>query len=280
MDEPRRVNFGMMARMLRASLGLSLRRLIHSPVLLANLGIAALPLVIVLVIVTATWSHPFIRGIAGVNGIYEKFLGYIYLQFIVFFIANIMGSAVMRQEREEQTLHYLFLQPVRRWMIIAGKLGAYLIVSSAVCVGSLWLTYLALGLPFCGVGDTISELFVKGRALILARDSLVLMLGLLAYGTFALLMGSFFKNATYALFLLAWEAGLPYLPSTLKFWTFAHYLHSLLPIHQVEEHSVFELWSEPATIQMSLIVLLTVPCLFTALAIWHFRYRECLYGET
>ena len=281
MAAPEVTNATMKARMVRAALGLSLRRLAHSPTLLANTGIAAIPVLITLIIHLVGWQHSRpIRNIVKVHEIYEGFLRVLYLHFVVFFIANIMGSAVARQDREEQTLHYLFLQPGRRWMLIVGKLGAYLTASSLICVGSLWLTYLALGLPGCGTNAVVNDLFHQGRAVILAKESAVLMLGLLAYGTLAMLIGNFFKNATYSLLLLGWEVFLPYLPSTLKFWTIAHYLQSLLPERMNEQSHMFEMLGEPASLAVSLAVLIGVPCLFAGMTIFLFRYRECLYGET
>lgn len=275
-------DFRITVRMLRGAFALSLRRLALAPSVLAYVGIAASPLLIVLIIHLATMhgrSHGF-QSMQAVHSFYETFLRTLYLHFIIFFIATILGSAVMRQDREEQTLHYLFLQPVSRWMLVVAKLGAYLVVSSAVCIGSLWLTYLAMALPHCGPGAVMTDLFTNGRAVILAQESGVMILGLLAYGSFALLIGNFFKTATYALLLLAWEAGLPYLPSTLKFWTVMHYLQSLLPERLNEQSRMFELLGEQASTAMSLAVLLGVPCLFIGISIFAFRSRECLYGET
>lgn len=274
-------NFPTWLRMLRAAFMLSLRRLLRPAALVPQALLAALPLMIVGLIFLATMRHPNkIDSITKIHSIYEGFLRTLYLHFIVFFIANIMGSSVMRQDREEQTLHYLFLQPVRRWMLVCGKFLAYFLVSSAICVASLWITYLALGLTFTGSRDVIADLFTKGRFEILLRESLVLMLGLLAYGGFALLMGNFFKNATYSILLLGWEVGLPYLPTTLKFWTISHYLQSLLPVRLNEMKDMFALLGDFAAPAHSYAVLLGIPIVFIGVAIWLFRYKECLYGET
>lgn len=268
-------------RMLRAAFMLSLRRLLRASALIPQALLAGIPLIIVGLIYLATWRHPKIVNIARVHSVYEGFLlRAIYLHFIVFFIANILGSSVMRQDREEQTLHYLFLQPVRRWMLVVGKFMAYFLVSSVLCVASLWAAYLALGLCFTNSREVVTDLFTQGRFEILLRESLVLMLGLLAYGAFALLMGNFFKNATYSILLLGWEVGLPYLPTTLKFWTISHYLQSLLPERLNEMKEMFALLGDFATPVHSYAVLLGLPVLFVGVSIWLFRYRECLYGET
>ena len=71
-------------------------------------------------------------------------------------------------------------------------------------------------------------------------------------GSLTLMMGHFFKNAVYSLILLGWEAGLPYLPSTLKFWTLSHYLQSLLPVRLAEQKNLFELMGEPASAAASM----------------------------
>lgn len=278
--QPGAINFAMRARMLRAVFSLSLRRLVLAPSLLAHLGIAAVPLFIVTMIYIGNLHRHRMPTIQEIHIATELFLRILYLHFVVFFIANILGSAVIRQERDEQTLHYFFLQPVRRWMVISGKFAAYLIVSGAICVVSFWAVYLALALPAIGTRGVASDLFSHGRFAIMGRETLVLLLGLVAYGAFALIMGGvgFFKSASYALFLLGWEAGLPYLPSTLKFWTFAHYLQSLLPERMIENKEMFELLGEPATTGMSLAVLLGVPALFIGVAILMFRARECQYG--
>lgn len=277
--QPGTLDFRMRARMLRAVFSLSLRRLALAPSLLAHIGIAAVPLFIVAMIYIANLNRHRMPTLQEIHIATEMFLRILYLHFVIFFIANILGSSVMRQDRDEQTLHYFFLQPVRRWMVICGKFVAFLLVAGVICVVSFWTVYLAMALPSIGGRGVAADLFTHGRFGILGRETLVLLLGLLGYGAFAMLMGGFFKSATYSLFLLAWEAGLPYLPSTLKFWTFAHYLQSLLPERMIENKELFELLGEPASVGMSLAVLLGVSALFIGVAIFVFRYRECQYGS-
>jgi len=186
----------------------------------------------------------------------------------------------MRQEVDDRTLHYLFLQPVPRWVLIVGKTAAYLVLASGVCTVSLWVTYSIMSLSACGVGGTVSDLFGQGRFVILLKESFVLVFGLLAYGSVAMLMGSLFKSGFYALILLAWEAGLPYLPSTLKLWTVMYYLHSLLPERLTEQRKLFELLGEPASVGVSILVVGFVSLVFIGICMALFQFRECLYKET
>ena len=257
----------------------SLRRLIRTRLLMANVGLAMFPVMIVILSAIFTSKEAFPQ-INEFHMFYELSLRTAYLHFIIFFVANIFGFAVMRQDLEDKTLHYLLLQPIGRWAIVLGKLGAYLVLSSILCIASLWLVYLIYGLRFFGPAALVADLFAEGRMVILVKESLVLVLGLLIYGAIAMLMGSFFKSGLYAIILLLWEAGVPYLPSVLKNWTATHYLQSLLPDRSVAVPKMFELLGEPASVAMSLTVLLSVSVLMMAIATAIFYFKECNYGNT
>jgi len=278
-EDPRK----MTVRQLVAVFMLSLRRLAGSKFMLVTAILGALPVCITILIV---FFHRAEFGAAGINtpgyfhGTFDNIVRIFYLHFIIFFVANIFGFAVVRQEVDDQTLHYLFLQPVRRSFLVLGKLFAYLVLASAVCVTSLWLTYLIWPLFMFGPVGLVSDLFVEGRLLVLLRQSVVLVLGLLTYGAIAMAMGSVFKSGLYALLLLGWESGLPYLPSTLKLWTIAHYLHSLLPEPIQTSRKVFELVGEPASILMSLTVPVFLSAVMIGIAILLFQIKECVYGQT
>lgn len=262
-----------------ATFAISFRRLLRSKFFYANIALAALPVAVAILVSIASFSHHDRIEISHLHMIYQGMLRIFYLQFVLFFVANIFGFAVMRQEIDDRTLHYLLLQPVSRWVLVAGKLVAYLVMSTGVCVLSLWLTYFILTLPHCGVSGVISDLLPGGRLLGLFKESGVIFLALLAYGTIAMLMGSLFKSGAYAILLLAWEAGLPYLPSTLKLWTVMHYLQSLLPERLTEQRALFEFLGEPASVVLSLGVIGGVSLFFIALCALLFQFRECTYTE-
>jgi len=268
-------------RGLASSLRLSLTRLRRSPYLWSTIALASVPVLMAVLIVVVKRDAPGFRGdLAWVHSALEIFIRMLYLHFIIFFVANTFGFSVVRQELEERTLHYLILQPLPRWIMLLGKFLAYLILSTLICIASLWITYFILALPCAGPRGVTADLFGQGRFVILARESLVLMLGLLVYGAVAMLAGSLFKAQLYMLFLWIWEGALPYLPSTLKFWTLTHYLHSLLPEQLLEQKKLFELLGEPASAALSWGVLLGVALLTIALAMVLFQSRECLYGES
>jgi len=254
---------------------LSLRRLIHSKFMLAALIFALIPVLIS----TLTILHPR-PSLAEAQTQYQNFLRLLYLHFAVFFVGNFLGFSVMRQEHDDQTLHFLILQPVSRWTLVVGKLAASLLLSSLICIVSLMVTYLILTVSAAGPTDVFRDLFRGARFTTLAREALTLVVGLLAYTSVAMLMGSLFKSSQYLIFLFAWEAGLPYLPSTLKYWTVLHYLNSLLPVKVSDALKVFEIYSTPVPVWVCFAAIGGATALVLTFCVFLFQTRECLYGDT
>ncbi|NQU43624.1 ABC transporter permease subunit [bacterium] len=254
----------------------SIRRLVHSKFFYAALFLAALPVCLAVIILPSQMG----ASIGRLHLVLESFLRTVFLAFVVFFAGNILGFAVMRQEIDDQTLHFPLLQPTPRWALVVGKFAAALLLASLLCVLSLWLTYLVLVIPTQGVFALVKDLTQGGRFFILLKESTALVLGLLAYTTIAMFMGSFLKSIAYALILLAWDTGVPYLPSTAKMWTVMHYLQSLLPERLSQQRRLFELLGEPAPVWLCLVVLVGLSLVFLAGCLFIFHRRECLYGET
>ena len=238
-----------------------------------NLGMAAIPVALSLIILFAVDApgnnHPF----------YQGFVRILYLHFIVFFVANLFGFAVSRQEMEDRTLHYLVMQPLSRWLLLTSRFVAYLVLAGATCVASLWLTYVLLILPGAGVERFMRELFSGGRLMGLVKESAVMVLALGFYGAIATVMGSIFKSGLYAALLIIWEAGVYYLPDTLKYFTGSHYFHSLLPEKLEAQRKLFEMFGEPASVGLSLGVTCGVSLALLAVAVLLFQFKECLYSE-
>jgi ABC-type transport system involved in multi-copper enzyme maturation permease subunit len=136
---------------------LSLRRLLHSKFMLAALIFALIPILISLL----TLVHPR-PSLAAAQTQYQNFLRYLYLHFSVFFVGNFLGFAVMRQEQDDRTLHFLVLQPVSRWTLVVGKLAASLLLASLLCVGSLLTSYLILTIGAAGFQEVFRDLFQGG----------------------------------------------------------------------------------------------------------------------
>lgn len=271
---------GSAARRFQAAFVLSLRRLIRTKFLMRISILAALPVVMAILSYLGPSFASENETIERIDEIWPVLINLVYLKFIVFFGASIFGFAVMRQELEDQTLHYLLLQPINRWMLIVGRFLAFLLIGSAICVTSLWITYFVLTGPRLGFGYVFNALFSEGRLQDLLIESLVITLGLLVFGALALLMASIFKSVFYVLLLLAWESALPWLPGSLKFWTITHYLHALLPQGYELRSNFLALPGEPPSTAMSFLFLSGFSLVLIAAAIARFQSKECLYGDS
>ncbi len=265
----------MIVRQALAIYRLSLRRLSRSSFMIASLFLAGLPILLGALIGHARRTH---IDLARAHMIHETLLRSLFLHFVVFFSGVLFGFATMRQELQEQTLHYLLLAPIRRWVVTLAKLAACLTLSAALCSIGLWGQYVALALPAAGPDGLAQDLIAGGWALSLAREAGVLALGLLAYGSLAMLMGSFFKSVFWVLLVFAWETATPYLPTLMKNWTITHYLHSLLPVPIQGQQRLFELLGEPAGAALSLGAIFGASAIFIACSIAAFQTRECVYG--
>ena len=273
----------MIARQFMAIFSLSLRRMMRSR--WAYLGFAIVPLAVIMLIL---YFFPESEGLGSTkekvntaHQIYESLLRSYFLHFMVFFIANIFGFSIMRSEIDNQTLHYLFLQPINRWLLILGKLSAYLLISSVVCITTLWLCYTLLMLDWVGVGGLFEDLFKGGRGLILIKESLALSLGLLVYGALAMMMACIFKsNAGYGFLLLCWESLLPWLPIALKKGTIMHYLHSLMPERLIAQQQFFSLLGVPTSTFACFMILGCVLLITLVLAMVIYQFKECIYSDS
>jgi ABC-type transport system involved in multi-copper enzyme maturation permease subunit len=255
---------------------IALRRLFWSKFMWSNVILPGLPPLICLLIVINARNF----SMQQVHEIYEGLLRIAYLHFVIFFLANLFGFAVVRQESEDQTLHYLLLQPIPRWALFIGRFMAYLALVSIFCVGSLWLSYGILAAGLLDFKAVVTDLIADGRLLILVKESGVLVLGLAVYGAIAMLAGSFFKTAIYAIFLLAWESALQYVPQVLKEWTVLHYLHSLLPERPQEMRNLFEMLGSPASPFWAVTIVLIVTAVAMSAALLIFNGRECQYTDS
>lgn len=270
---------------------LSLRRLFHSKFMLAALIFALIPVLISLLTLLESKEN-----LAAAQAQYQNFLRYLYLHFAVFFVGNFLGFAVMRQEHDDQTLHFLILQPVSRWTLVVGKLAASLLLASLICIVSLMATYLILTIGAAGPQTVFRDLFLgtqvataesdsqtmlqASRFPTLAREAFTIVLGLLAYTSVAMLMGSLFKSSQYLIFLFGWETALPYLPSALKYWTVLLYLNSLLPVKVSEDAKFLEILITPVPAWICCVTIGVASALVLSFCVFLFQTRECLYGDS
>ncbi|MEW5982410.1 MAG: ABC transporter permease [Acidobacteriota bacterium] len=147
----------------------------------------------------------------------------LYLRFIVPVLGVFYGTALVADEVEDKTITYLFVRPVPRAAVLAGKYLAYLVTTICVVLPSVVLLYL-LVVPL-GSGS-LAAAFPD-----LLKDLALLGIGLAAYGAIFAFIGAQFKHplVTGLVFAFGWEQLALILPGYLRRATVAYYLQALVP---------------------------------------------------
>ena len=201
---------------------------------------------------------------------------YLFLKFLLPILAVFIGTAIIADEVEEQTLPYLMVRPIPRWKIIFAKAMAGILTIGLILFVSLGLTY-SLMVMDGGIGNWISN--IPG----LLQTGAVLILGLLVYVPFFGFLGGTLRRPLLIglLFIFVWENTVVSIPSNVKLITVLHYIKVLLPttkesaadqikaeifklIFQVKETSPF----------VAIVVLLALSALFFTLLVSLLRLRE------
>lgn len=190
--------------------------------------LAALPLVIPLLMWIRLQFHRDSEDIAQTTTAFAWLFQYFILHFLIFLGCVLVFGNVMRREVSDRTLHYYFLTPVRRELLVLAKYLTGLIATGTVFVLSTTITFLALyliqpnGQAFLFHGPGFGHL---------AAYLLVTVLGCLGYGAMFLAFGFFFRSPIIpALFLFGWEFLHSLLPPLLKQVSVLHYLLALCPV--------------------------------------------------
>jgi hypothetical protein len=129
----------------------------------------------------------------------------------------------------EKTLHYYYLTPLRRELLVAGKYLAGLVSASILWVASTAVAFLLIGRH---VGASYSDYIWHGPGLgQLGSYCLVAALACVGYGAVFLMSGLFFRNPMIpAAVVWVWENINPFLPTFLKKISVIFYLKTLCPV--------------------------------------------------
>jgi hypothetical protein len=191
------------------------------------------------------------------------FQGFI-LRCVIFFGSAGIFSHLARGDVLDKSLHYWFLAPVRREVVVAGKYAAGLLASTVIfslsTLGSLFFLYLPHG------GSAMAQHLFRGPGLWHAFAYLcVVALGCVGYGALFLAIGLRFRNPiTFSAIVWLWESASFLLPPALKRLTMVHYLEALCPVPV--SGGPFALLSDPPSPWLSVpgIAVLSAALLWTA----------------
>lgn len=218
-------------------------------------------------------SNP--NNLGEANIIFANLYEGLILRTIVFFGCAWTFMNLFRGEVVDRSLHYYFLAPVRREVLVFGKyfsgVVATLVLFTITTAGSLMFLY--VGLRSTGM-DYLTNGPGKGQALAYLG---ITWLACIGYGAVFLVIGLFFRNPMIpALVAYGWEFINFLLPPVLKKISVVHYLHSLAPVPVSE--GPFALVAEPTPAYLSIPGLLIFTAVVLVIASYRIRKMQITYG--
>lgn len=238
--------------------------------------IAGLPLVLLSLLALFPPPTEEMKNFSQLSQVYAAIYGGLILRTLVFFGCAWVFMNLFRGEVIDRSLHYYFLAPVRREVLVVGKylsgLIATIVLFSITTVGSMLILYFWL------FPSESSRHFSDGAGFgqLLAYLG-VTILACVGYGAVFLLVGLRFRNPIIpALLLYGWEWINFLLPPFLKKISVIHYLHSLVPVQMSEGPFAVLVEPTPAWISVPSLLLFTGAVLF--LASRHIRRMEINYA--
>jgi hypothetical protein len=208
--------------------------------------------------------------------VYAAVYGGLILRTLVFFGCAWVFMNLFRGEVVDRSLHYYFLSPVRREVLLVGKylsgLVATILLFSITTVGTVLILFFGI-LP----SEASRHFFDGAGASHLLAYVGVTILACIGYGAVFLLLGLFFRNPIIpGLVLYGWEWINFLLPPLLKKLSVIHYLQSLVPVPMSEGPFAVLVEPTPGWISVPSLVLFTGVVLF--LASLHIRRMEISYA--
>ena len=203
-----------------------------------------------------------------------------FLHLGIFFGSMGIFSNLFRGEMLEKTLHYYYLTPLRRELLVIGKYLSGLIVALVLFVASAGFSFWLIGRH---QGAAWMEFLEHGPG----RSQMGWYMGVAAlasvgYGAVFLVAGLFIRNPMIpAAVVMVWENLNPFLPSLLKKISVIFYLKSLCPvkINVPPPFSVLVTDTDPTPAWMAVPGLLLVALGVLAYAAVSARRVEISYGE-
>lgn len=225
----------------------------------------------------ASMDHSMMQDTEVMAGIFQIF----FLRPAVYFGCVGIFTYLFRGEVVERTLHYYFLAPVRREVLVAGKYLAGLITAVFFFCGSIALMF--AGMYAHRPSHEIRAFLVDGPGLgHLAAYVGITALACMAYGALFVWLGIRYKNPVIpAVLLLGWESFNLFLPAWLKKISILYYLRSLTPVEPPLRGAGALIGSvaDPASGPVAILSLLAISFGLLALAARDLRRSEVSYSS-
>lgn len=161
--------------------------------------------------------------------LYAGMFQFFYLRLAVFFGCLGIFINLFRGEMLDRSLHFWFLAPVKREVLLLGKYAAGLVAATLIFGGGALLSFLAMALPQEATElQTFWATIGVGQA---AWYVVAAMLGCVGYGSVFLAAGLLLRNPIVpAIVMLLWESINGFLPDVMQKLSVLHYVQSLCPV--------------------------------------------------
>lgn len=238
-------------------------------------------------------AHSFVLIKAGRRGdfgedthMFAAVFQFFYLRLAIFFGCVGIFMNLFRGEVLDKSLHYYFLAPIRREVLLVGKYLSGLLAAAVIFCCSTLLQLVALYWYFNS--NVIQDYLFHANGLGHVAAYLgVTLLACIGYGSIFLAAGVVFRNPLVpTLVVLVWETISGVLPPLLQKCSVIFYLKSLCPVSvpasiTLDKGSLLALFAvnvNPASAVTAILGLLTLSVAVLALSSLRLRRMEIEYG--
>jgi ABC-type transport system involved in multi-copper enzyme maturation permease subunit len=207
-------------------------------------------------------------------GIFQFF----YLRLGIFFGSMGLFTWLFRGEIVQKSLHYYFLSPVRREVLVVGKFLAGLITAGFFFGFSVLLSF-SLMYGHFGAPGVAYVFHGPGLGQLIAYLGVTL-LACLGYGAIFVALSLFIRNPVIpGVFVLLWETFHPVFPALLQKFSVMFYLRQLCPVSVPPEGmlALFTVIVEPVSARIAVPGLLCLSVLVLVVACLKIRKMEISY---
>ena len=214
-------------------------------------------------------------------GMFYAIMYHTLIRTLIFFGCAWIFMNLFRGELVDQSLHYYFLSPVRREVLVTGKYLSGLVTSAVLFTATTVVSMFLLFFP--RFFSQSLRYFTEGRGVnqLLAYAGITV-LACVGYGAFFLVVGLFIRNPIIpALLLYGWESINFLLPPFLKKISVIHYLNSMspVPVSSVIKEGPLAVIAEPTPAWISVPSMLLVTLVVLIVAGLRTRHMEIRYGN-
>jgi ABC-type transport system involved in multi-copper enzyme maturation permease subunit len=201
-----------------------------------------------------------------------------YLRLGIFFACMGIFTWLFRGEMVERTLHYQFLVPVRKEVLVVGKFLAGAIISIALFETAVLACFT---LTYSRLGSTGRSYVFDGPGLSqLGSYLLVTALACVGYGAVFLALSLLFKNPIIpGAMLMGWEAVSPIFPAWAQRLSVTFYLKHLCPVKLPVDGpmAIFTIVAEPVSPFIAIFGLLCLTVAILVLSCFLIHRLEVTY---